>query len=80
MNRRGWRPAAAVAGCVLASPPRFNTDAMLASARGAEFAATLAKAHVLIDAGRPGEFVHTTFPLRSFAGAQAYVAKYGAGV
>lgn len=68
-----------VTGCVLASPPRFNTENMLASARGAEFATTLAEAQALVDAGRPGDFVRTTFPLRSFAGAAAYLAKYGSG-
>lgn len=70
---------ARVAGCVLASPPRFNTGIMLASDRGSEFAKTLDEARALVAAGRPEDLVRTTFPLRSFAGAAAYLAKYGAG-
>jgi pimeloyl-ACP methyl ester carboxylesterase len=70
---------ARVTGCVLASPPRFNTEVMLASERGADFAASLARAKAAVDAGTPGELVPTTFPLNSFSGAQAYLAKYGAG-
>ena len=68
-----------VTGCVLASPPRFNTDAMLASARGPEFAATIAAAEALVAAGKPRELMPTTFPLNSFSGAQAYLAKYASG-
>lgn len=70
---------ARVHGCVLASPPRFNTEAMLASERGAEFAATIAAAKALVAAGKPDDLVPTTFPLKSFAGAGAYLAKYAAG-
>src|ERR1700722_10224093 len=33
-----------VTGCILASPLRFNTEAMLASGRGSDFAATIAAA------------------------------------
>jgi pimeloyl-ACP methyl ester carboxylesterase len=68
-----------VTGCVLASPPRFNTERMLASDRGPEFAATIAAAQALVDAGAPDDFVRTTFPLKSFAGAAAYLAKYATG-
>jgi pimeloyl-ACP methyl ester carboxylesterase len=68
-----------VTGCVLASPPRFNADAMLASVRGAEFAATIAAAQALVAAGKPHELMPTTFPLNSFSGAQAYLAKYASG-
>ncbi len=70
---------ARVHGCVLASPPRFNTDAMLASERGTEFAATIAAAQELVAAGKPNGLVPTTFPLTSFTGAAAYLAKYAAG-
>ena len=72
-------PDARVTGCVLASPPRFNTARMLASERGAEFALSIAAARALVDAGTPDEFVRTTFPLKSFAGARAYLAKYTTG-
>ena len=68
-----------IAGCVLASPPRFNTGRMLASVRGPEFAHTIAEATALVEAGTPDAFVRTTFPLKSFAGAAAYLAKYAAG-
>ncbi len=70
---------ARVRGCVLASPPRLNTERMLASERGGEFAKTLAEAQALVAAGRPDDLVHTTFPLPSIAGARAYIAKYAAG-
>jgi pimeloyl-ACP methyl ester carboxylesterase len=65
-----------VTGCVLASPPRFNTERMLASERGAEFAATIAAAEAEIAAGRPDAFIRTTYPRREFAAAHAYLAKY----
>jgi pimeloyl-ACP methyl ester carboxylesterase len=65
-----------VGGCVLASPPRFNTAVMLASARGAEFAATIERARALVAAGKPDELMPTTFPLRSVSAAEAYLAKY----
>jgi pimeloyl-ACP methyl ester carboxylesterase len=68
-----------VTGCVLASPPRFNTELMLASERGVEFAASIAAAQALVAAGKPRELMCTTFPLNSLAGAQAYLAKYDAG-
>ena len=68
-----------VTGLVLASPPRFNTERMLASARGPEFAASLAEAHALVDAGQPHAFIRTTFPRASISGASAYLAKYGGG-
>jgi pimeloyl-ACP methyl ester carboxylesterase len=73
------KPDVRVTGCVLASPPRFNTDRMLASERGGEFATTIAAAQALVDRGSPDEFVRTTYPLKSFAGAAAYLAKYAAG-
>ncbi len=73
------QPDARVQGCVLASPPRFNTELMLASERGHEFAATLERAKALVAAGRPDELMPTTFPLRSFSGAEAYLAKYAMG-
>jgi pimeloyl-ACP methyl ester carboxylesterase len=73
------QPDERVAGCVLASPPHFNTERMLASERGPEFAATIATAEALVAAGKPGEFMPTTFPLKSFSGAQAYLSKYAAG-
>ena len=72
-------PDPRVTGCVLASPPRFNTARMLASDRGPEFAATITEARALVDAGRPDDFVRTAFPLKSFAGAAAYLAKYATG-
>jgi pimeloyl-ACP methyl ester carboxylesterase len=64
-----------VTGCVLASPPRFNTERMLASERGDEFATTIAAARAEVAAGRPATFVPTTYPRREFAGAAAYLAK-----
>jgi pimeloyl-ACP methyl ester carboxylesterase len=64
---------------ILASPPRFNTELMLAGARGAEFGASLAAAQALVDAGRGEEFVNVKFPTPSYFGAHAFVAKYGAG-
>jgi pimeloyl-ACP methyl ester carboxylesterase len=67
-------PDARVAGCVLASPPRFNTERMLACERGDELAATLTAAQALVAAGRPDDIVHTTFPLASISGARAYIA------
>jgi pimeloyl-ACP methyl ester carboxylesterase len=70
---------ARVAGCVLASPPRFNTERMLACERGDAFAATLSDAQALVAAGRPDDLVRTRFPLTSLAGARAYIAKYAAG-
>lgn len=70
---------ARVAGCVLASPPRFNTERMLACERGDELAATLTAAQALVAAGRPDDLVRTTFPLPSLSGARAYIAKYAAG-
>jgi dipeptidyl aminopeptidase/acylaminoacyl peptidase len=68
-----------VTGCVLASPPRFDTERMLASSRGGEFAATIAAAQALVDDGRPDDLLATTFPLRAVAGAAAYLAKYASG-
>jgi len=68
-----------VTGCVLASPPRFNTNQMLASDRGLEFQSMLDAADALVAAGTPGALMPTTFPLRSYAGAAAYLAKYAAG-
>ena len=65
-------PDPRVRGCVLASPPRFNTERVLASERGAEFSRTLAAARALVAAGKPDELMPTVFPLRSFSGAQAY--------
>jgi pimeloyl-ACP methyl ester carboxylesterase len=73
------QPEARVQGCVLASPPRFNTELMLASERGPEFAATLERAKAIVAAGRPDELMPTTFPLRSVSGAEAYLAKYAMG-
>jgi pimeloyl-ACP methyl ester carboxylesterase len=73
------RNDARVQGCVLASPPRFNTDVLLASDRGAEFASMLAAAKALVAAGKPAELMPTTFPLKAFSGAQAYLSKYGSG-
>jgi pimeloyl-ACP methyl ester carboxylesterase len=70
---------ARVTGCVLASPPRFNTERMLACERGDELAATLTAAQALVAAGRPDDLVRTTFPLPSLSGARAYIAKYAAG-
>jgi pimeloyl-ACP methyl ester carboxylesterase len=70
---------ARVAGCVLASPPRFNTERMLACERGDELAATLTAAQAEVAAGRPDAIVRTTFPLASISGARAYIAKYAAG-
>ena len=70
---------ARVAGCVLASPPRFNTERMLACERGDELAATLAAAQAALAAGRPDEIIRTTFPMASISGARAYIAKYAAG-
>ena len=72
-------PDPRVRGCVLASPPRFNTERVLASERGAEFSRTLAAARALVAAGKPDELMPTVFPLRSFSGAQAYLAKYDTG-
>jgi pimeloyl-ACP methyl ester carboxylesterase len=72
-------PDERVTGCVLASPPHFNTERMLASERGPEFAAAIAAAKALVAAGKPDEFMPTTFPLKSFSGAQAYLSKYAAG-
>jgi pimeloyl-ACP methyl ester carboxylesterase len=72
-------PDARVRGCVLASPPRFNTERMLACERGDAFAASLAEAQALVAAGRPDDLLRTTFPLPSLAGARAYIAKYAAG-
>lgn len=68
-----------VRGCVLASPPRFNTELLLASDYGPEFARTIAAAEELVAAGMPGELMPTTFPLRSFSSAEAYLAKYTRG-
>jgi pimeloyl-ACP methyl ester carboxylesterase len=68
-----------VTGCVLASPPRFNTAQMLASDRGLEFQSMIDAADALVAAGTPDALMPTTFPLRSFAGAQAYLAKYASG-
>jgi pimeloyl-ACP methyl ester carboxylesterase len=68
-----------VTGLALASPPRFNTKRMLASGRGPEFAASLAEAQALVDTGQSDALIRTTFPLKSFAGASAYIAKYGSG-
>lgn len=68
-----------VTGCVLASPPRFNTERMLAGDRGDEFAATLTEAQAMVAAGRPDDLVRTTFPLPSLAGARAFIAKYASG-
>jgi pimeloyl-ACP methyl ester carboxylesterase len=68
-----------VTGLVLASPPRFNTERMLASAHGPAFAASLAEARALDDAGRGLEFIRTTFPRASISGANAYLTKYGSG-
>lgn len=72
-------PDARVTGCVLASPPRFNTERMLACERGDDFAATLSEAQALVAAGRPDDLVRTRFPLTSLAGARAYIAKYASG-
>jgi pimeloyl-ACP methyl ester carboxylesterase len=68
-----------VQGCVLASPPRFNTELLLASDRGAEFAGMIEAAKALVAAGKPEALMPTTFPLKSFSGAQAYLAKYAVG-
>ena len=68
-----------VTACVLASPPRFNTERMLASERGPEFAATITAAEAEVASGRPGAFIPTTYPRREFAGAAAYLAKYTTG-
>ena len=73
-------PDPRVQGCVLASPPRFNTEAMLASERGPEFAATIDRARALVAAGTPEELMPTTFPLRSVSAAAAYLAKYAMGM
>jgi pimeloyl-ACP methyl ester carboxylesterase len=73
------QPDPRVGGCVLASPPRFNTEVMLASERGPEFAATIERAEALVAAGKPDELMPTTFPLRSVSAAQAYLAKYAMG-
>jgi pimeloyl-ACP methyl ester carboxylesterase len=70
---------ARVHGCVLASPPRFNTEVLLASDRGAEFATNIANAKALVAAGKGHELMPTTFPLKSFSGAQAYLSKYAMG-
>jgi pimeloyl-ACP methyl ester carboxylesterase len=70
---------ARVTGCVLASPPRFNTERMLACERGDELAATFAAAQAEVAAGRPDAIVRTTFPMASISGARAYIAKYGSG-
>ncbi len=70
---------ARVRGCVLASPPRFNTDVLLASERGPEFAATIAAAKALAAAGKPDDLMPTTFPRKSFSSAQSYLAKYAVG-
>lgn len=68
-----------VHGCVLASPPRFNTELLLASEYGPEFARTIAMAKELVAAGMPAELMATTFPLPSYSSAQAYLAKYTRG-
>ncbi len=68
-----------VLGCVLASPPRFNTEVLLASKYGPEFARTIAAAKALVAAGKPDELMPTTFPLNSFSSPQAYLEKYAAG-
>lgn len=68
-----------VQGCVLASPPRFNSELLLASEYGPEFSRTIAAAQALVAAGKPDELMPTTFPLRSFSSAQAYLAKYTRG-
>ncbi len=73
------QPDPRVQGCVLASPPRFNTAVMLASERGAELAATIERAKALVAGGKPDELMPTTFPLRSLSGAEAYLAKYAMG-
>lgn len=65
-----------VTGCVLASPPRFNPERMLASSRGAEFGAMLETARTLVATGRGDDLMRTTYPVKSFAGASAYLAKY----
>lgn len=70
---------ARVHGCVLASPPRFNTELLLASKYGPEFARTIALAEGLVAAGKADELMATTFPLRSYSSAQAYLAKYARG-
>lgn len=72
-------PDPRVSGCVLASPPRFNTERMLACARGDELAATLTAAQAAVAAGGPDDIVRTTFPMVSISGARAYIAKYAAG-
>jgi pimeloyl-ACP methyl ester carboxylesterase len=68
-----------VVGAVLASPPRFNTDAMRNSARGDEFAAALGRAQTLVCDGRGDELIHATFPTASFFAARTFVSKYGRG-
>jgi pimeloyl-ACP methyl ester carboxylesterase len=73
------QPDERVQGCVLASAPHFNTERMLASERGPEFAAIIARAKALVTAGKPDELMATTFPLNSFSGAQAYLSKYASG-
>jgi pimeloyl-ACP methyl ester carboxylesterase len=70
---------ARIRAAILASPPRFNTELMRASARGAEFGTTLAAAQALVDAGQGDEFLRATYPTPSYFGARAFVAKYGAG-
>lgn len=73
------QPDERVTGCVLASPPHLNTERMLASERGPEFAAIIERAKALVAAGKPDELMPTTFPRNSFSGAQAYLSKYASG-
>jgi pimeloyl-ACP methyl ester carboxylesterase len=70
---------ARVAGAVLASPPRFSAARIATSDRAADFAAAIAAAQALVDAGRGDDVFRAAFPQPMFFGARAFLAKYDAG-
>jgi pimeloyl-ACP methyl ester carboxylesterase len=66
-----------IRACVLASPPRFTYTGWMASPLADTFAAHLARAQALVDAGDPMALFPVTMPYPSISGAHAYLDKYG---
>jgi len=66
-----------ITACVLASPPRFTYTGWMASPLADTFAAHVARAQALVDAGDPTALFPVTMPYPSISGAHAYLDKYG---
>lgn len=70
-------PHASVAGLVALSPPRLSHAHFCASAGGAEFQATYARAEELVRGGQSSTLMDVRLPLPFVATAGGYVEKYG---